>query len=82
VIDEWDWSIDVDLKGVLYGITPALPYMQKQKSEHIINVSSVARKRILEASRDPTSPNRDHHKTIAHGHQSDSDCEVLSTSSK
>src|SRR6267154_4768988 len=34
--------IDVNIKGVLYGIGAALPYMQKQKSGHIINVSSVA----------------------------------------
>jgi NADP-dependent 3-hydroxy acid dehydrogenase YdfG len=41
-IDEWDRMIDVNLKGVLYGIAAALPYMKEQKSGHIINVSSVA----------------------------------------
>ncbi|MCW3108582.1 MAG: oxidoreductase [Segetibacter sp.] len=41
-IDEWNQMIDVNIKGVLYGIAAALPYMQKQKSGHIINVSSVA----------------------------------------
>ena len=41
-IDDWNRTIDVNLKGVLYGIAAALPYMQKQKSGHIINVSSVA----------------------------------------
>jgi len=41
-IDEWDQMIDVNIKGVLYGIAAALPYMQKQKSGHVINVSSVA----------------------------------------
>jgi NADP-dependent 3-hydroxy acid dehydrogenase YdfG len=41
-IDEWDRMIDVNIKGVLYGIAAALPHMQKQKSGHIINVSSVA----------------------------------------
>lgn len=40
-VDEWDQMIDVNLKGVLNGIAAALPYMQKQKSGHIINVSSV-----------------------------------------
>src|SRR6266478_1018767 len=40
--DEWDQMIDVNIKGVLYGIAAALPYMQKQKSGHVINVSSVA----------------------------------------
>ncbi len=34
--------IDVNLKGVLYGIAAALPYLKQQKSGHVINVSSVA----------------------------------------
>src|SRR3989440_973294 len=34
--------IDVNIKGVLYGIAAALPHMQRQKSRHFINVSSVA----------------------------------------
>jgi NADP-dependent 3-hydroxy acid dehydrogenase YdfG len=41
-IDDWDRTIDVNLKGVLYGIAAVLPQMQGQKSGHIINVSSVA----------------------------------------
>jgi NADP-dependent 3-hydroxy acid dehydrogenase YdfG len=32
----------VNIKGVLYGIAAALPHMQRQKSGHIVNVSSVA----------------------------------------
>ncbi|MBI1375781.1 MAG: SDR family NAD(P)-dependent oxidoreductase [Phycisphaera sp.] len=40
-VDEWDQMIDVNLKGVLYGIAAALPHMKEQKSGHIINVSSV-----------------------------------------
>ncbi len=41
-VDEWDRMIDVNIKGVLYGIAAALPYMKQQKSGQIINVSSVA----------------------------------------
>jgi len=41
-IDDWNQMIDVHIKGVLYGIAAALPHMQRQKSGHIINVSSVA----------------------------------------
>lgn len=40
--DDWDRMIDVNLRGVLYGIAAALPHMKAQKSGHIINVSSVA----------------------------------------
>ena len=41
-IEDWDAMIDVNIKGVLYGIAAALPHMKAQKSGHIINVSSVA----------------------------------------
>jgi NADP-dependent 3-hydroxy acid dehydrogenase YdfG len=41
-IDDWDRMVDVNLKGVLYGIAAALPHMMRQKAGHIINVSSVA----------------------------------------
>ncbi len=40
--DEWDQMIDVNLKGVLYGIAAALPRFLAQESGHIINLSSVA----------------------------------------
>ncbi len=41
-VDEWDQMIDVNIKGVLYGIAAVLPIMLQQQSGHIINVSSVA----------------------------------------
>ena len=41
-IEDWDRMIDVNIKGVLYGIAAALPHMMQQKAGHIINVSSVA----------------------------------------
>lgn len=41
-IEDWDQTIDVNIKGVLYGIAAALPHMIQHKSGHIINVSSVA----------------------------------------
>jgi NADP-dependent 3-hydroxy acid dehydrogenase YdfG len=41
-VDEWDRMIDVNLKGVLYGIAAALPHMKAQKGGHFINVASVA----------------------------------------
>ena len=41
-LDDWNRMVDVNIKGVLYGIAAALPYMKKQNAGHIINVSSVA----------------------------------------
>ena len=41
-VEDWDRMIDVNLKGVLYGIAAVLPVMKTQKSGHIINVSSVS----------------------------------------
>ncbi|WP_434778851.1 SDR family oxidoreductase [Neisseria sp. Ec49-e6-T10] len=39
---EWDTMIDVNIKGVLYGIAATLPIFEKQQSGHFINISSVA----------------------------------------
>jgi NADP-dependent 3-hydroxy acid dehydrogenase YdfG len=41
-VEEWERMVDVNIKGVLYGIAAALPYMMAQKAGHFINVSSVA----------------------------------------
>ncbi len=49
-IEDWDRMIDVNLKGVLYGIAAALPHMTRQKSGHIINVSSVAGHKVRAGS--------------------------------
>ncbi|MFA4902671.1 MAG: SDR family oxidoreductase [Desulfobaccales bacterium] len=40
--DEWDRMIDINIKGVLYGIAAALPVFQKQGHGHFINIASVA----------------------------------------
>src|ERR671916_749259 len=49
-VDEWDQMIDVNIKGVLYGIAAALPHMKEQKSGHIINLSSVAGHKLFGGS--------------------------------
>ena len=40
-VEEWERQIDVNIKGILYGVAAALPQMQKQRSGHIINLASV-----------------------------------------
>lgn len=40
--NEWDNMIDINIKGVLYGIAAALPIFEKQQSGHFINLGSVA----------------------------------------
>ncbi len=41
-VDEWDRMIDVNIKGVLYGIAAGLPIMKRQGFGQFINISSVA----------------------------------------
>jgi len=41
-VDEWDRMIDINVKGLLYGVAAALPIFQEQGSGHFINISSVA----------------------------------------
>lgn len=41
-LDEWNWMVDVNIKGVLNGVSAAYPLMQEQGSGQFVNVSSVA----------------------------------------
>ena len=41
-LDEWEQMVDVNIKGVLWGIAAALPRMQEQHEGQIITLSSVA----------------------------------------
>jgi len=41
-VEDWEQMIDVNVKGVLYGIAAALPVFRKQESGHFVNVASTA----------------------------------------
>lgn len=49
-IDEWEQMVDVNIKGVLYGIAAVLPGMIARKSGHVINVASVAGHKVRATS--------------------------------
>ncbi len=40
-VDEWDRMVDVNIKGVLYGIAAVLPDMTQRGSGQIINIASI-----------------------------------------
>jgi NADP-dependent 3-hydroxy acid dehydrogenase YdfG len=46
-VEDWDAMIDVNLKGVLYGIAAALPVFRSQGSGHFVNVISTAGLKIV-----------------------------------
>lgn len=46
-VDEWDQMVDVNIKGVMYGIAAVLPTMREQHSGHVINLSSVAGHKVF-----------------------------------
>jgi len=46
-VEEWEEMIDVNLKGVLYGIAAALPVFRKQDFGHFVNIASTAAYLIL-----------------------------------
>jgi|SRR5690606_28309363 len=46
-VDEWDRMIDVNIRGVLYGIAAALPVMEAQGGGQIVNIASTAGHQVL-----------------------------------
>ena len=46
-VEEWEKMVDVNIKGVLYGIAAVMPVMLQQESGHIINLSSVAGHKVF-----------------------------------
>jgi len=41
-VEEWEEMIDINIKGVLYGIAAALPVFRKQGFGHFVNIASTA----------------------------------------
>ena len=41
-VEDWDEMIDINIKGVLYGIAAALPVFRKQGFGHFVNTASTA----------------------------------------
>ena len=41
-VEQWDTMIDVNVKGTLYVLQAALPYLLNQSSGHIINIASIS----------------------------------------
>lgn len=41
-LEEWNWMVDVNVKGVLNGLAAAQPLMREQGGGQFVNVSSVA----------------------------------------
>ena len=46
-VEEWEEMIDINIKGVLYGIAAALPVFRAQGSGHIVNIASTAAYLVL-----------------------------------
>lgn len=49
-LDNWEQMIDVNIKGVLYGLHQVIPKMIAKKSGHIINISSVSGQEVTKKS--------------------------------
>jgi NADP-dependent 3-hydroxy acid dehydrogenase YdfG len=45
-VDDWEAMVDVNLKGVLFGIAAALPVFRRQGFGHFVNIASTAAFRV------------------------------------
>jgi len=46
-INGWEEMIDINLKGVLYGMAAAIPFFKQQQSGHIVNIISTSGIKIV-----------------------------------
>ncbi|MDM0039898.1 SDR family oxidoreductase [Variovorax sp. J22G21] len=46
-VEDWEAMVDINIKGVLYGIASALPVFRAQGSGHFVNIASTAAHRIV-----------------------------------
>jgi NADP-dependent 3-hydroxy acid dehydrogenase YdfG len=47
LVDEWDRMVDVNVRGLLYGIAAALPHFQRQDSGHFVTVASTGAHEVV-----------------------------------
>ena len=46
-VDDWETMVDVNIKGVLFGVAAALPVFRKQGSGHFIHTASTAARKTV-----------------------------------
>jgi NADP-dependent 3-hydroxy acid dehydrogenase YdfG len=46
-VEDWEDMVDINIKGVLYGIAAALPVFRAQGFGHVVNIASTAAHRIV-----------------------------------
>jgi NADP-dependent 3-hydroxy acid dehydrogenase YdfG len=49
-VDEWERMVDVNIKGVLYGIATVLPEMTARGSGHVVNIASIGALSVVPAA--------------------------------
>ncbi|SPJ33783.1 SDR family oxidoreductase [Kushneria phyllosphaerae] len=49
-LDEWERMVDVNIKGVLWGIGAVLPVMERQQAGQIINIASIGALQVMPTS--------------------------------
>ncbi|WP_216206775.1 SDR family oxidoreductase [Amycolatopsis aidingensis] len=50
LVEEWDRMIDVNIRGLLYGIAAALPRFAAQGSGHIVTIASIGAHQVVPTS--------------------------------
>ena len=47
LVEQWNWMIDVNVRGLLHGIAATLPHFQRQGAGHVITVASVGAHEVV-----------------------------------
>ena len=49
-LSDWEQMVDVNIKGMLYGLNEVIPDMVEQQTGHIVNISSVSGQEVTKKS--------------------------------
>ncbi len=50
LVDEWERMLDVNVRGLLYGVAAALPHFRRQDGGHVVTIASVGAHQVVPTS--------------------------------
>ncbi len=50
LVDQWEQMLDVNVRGLMYGVAAALPHFRRQDGGHVVTIASVGAHQVVPTS--------------------------------